>query len=571
MSQHETLIEVAVAAYVSRPSEKSERDVLELLSEIPPDRLPHTHRSLLRKLGEQHARLAAVTSPPLRTGVVFRVGIYAPKGHSAGGPQDDGRADGDGGPTNGGAADGPAPLALVRLLPGGAQALCAVAPGLDLEVGDLVAITSDGGAILDRVTSFHGADIGSVERVKTDTGEVVIRGANDDEIVVTAAPRVLKDPQLKKGCKVRYGRTAEIATLVEEECDTRSDALADHIPDLTWDDLGGMRDIRDRFMQVEQRLVTPAEELAEFGLTKRVLLLLTGRPGCGKSYCAKILCASLRHRLGHDRVVFIIRRAADDLSPLVGVSEANIRRHFERSRALAERGYYVVFTYDEFEGLFPHRGNSHFSTIVENTLTDTLLAELDGMAELDNFVMLALTNRPDMVDSALLRDRRFGEQIVFRAPDWPDCQQIFRIHLAGRPCATGTSIDELAERGAARIFTPQSDGSGSPAVAVVRFDDGRTEEITRAQLVTGALIQAACDAAAERAWLRSTKGGPKGIATPDVLAAVDAAFVKYPTSMRGTNLVEYVDWPRDKAARVVAVDPPASGHGPVAAPMVEAA
>lgn len=553
MSELARLLEGAIGAYVSRPNEDSERQVLELLTLLPPEERLAAYRTLLRIMQEQQAQLDEATSPPLRTAVVVQPSCYPPNGRSSNGDSPGGeRAD----EAHGG-GNGHAPLAMVRMLPGGAQALCAVVPGLELEIGDLVAVTSDGGAIIYRITKFQGGEIGSVVRVKEDTGEIVLRGLNEDELVVTATTAVLTDPQLKRGSKVRYGRSTEIATLVEAGIDARSDSVIDTIPDLDWSYLGGMEEIKRQFLRVERQLLAAGDELQEYRLSKRLLFLLTGPAGTGKTLCGKLLAASLRRQLGDDKVVFIIRRADQDLSPLVGVTEANIRSHFDRARALAEQGYVVVVIYDEFEGLFPHRGHSPFSTMVERSLPNVLLGELDGMSRLENFVMFALTNRPDLIDPAILRDRRLGRQIEFRAPDWPESEEIFRIHLQDRVCAEGLTVGDLAERGASRIFTPQNTASGSPAVVVVRFDDGRTEEITRAQMVTGALIESVCDAAAEEAWLRDTQGGPRGITVEDVVDAVDAAFDKFPSRIRETNIMEYVSWPRDKARRVEAVEPPA--------------
>ncbi len=518
-------------AYTADPTTEKSAEVAQFIRTGPEPIAVAVVHGLLDTLSEQREKLEAVMAPPLRTGVVWQPQFYRQNG-------------------------GPA-CALVKLLPGGADALCSTLPGLQLESGDYVVLTESQGAVIGRLGRYQGFEIGRLERVKADSQELVVTGVNREEIVVGASTALLSDPDLKPGCKVRYSRQASMATCLEETADDPSAALVEEIPDLTWDQLGGLGEVREQLIDAEELFTASAADLDSYGLRKRLLIVFTGKPGTGKTYAAKILCADLRRRLGSDKVKFVLIRAAQLLDPLVGKTEANIRERFEYVRAMASKGFYVIMVWDEIDALFHTRGGSRGSTIVDHTLTPTLLAELDGMAPLGNFMMIAITNRPDLLDSAALREGRLGRTVYFRGPNWPEVEEIFRIHLDGRRPAKRFTRDQLAERAAAHVFTPQ--GNGATEVAVVRLRDGRRETIDAADLVTGALIEQVCEDSAHQAWLRGRRGGIEGITPQDLHRALDESFADYPLRLKPWNLTDYLEWPLDKVREVVDVEPARNG------------
>ncbi len=569
MEDNERLIVNLVEAYAADPNELAGERLAHFLESRPADERGAAYRALLKACREQHLRLEEATSPPLRTAVVVRPGYYTPgngrAAHGFGNGDLESALGLEGLELNGGgngAANGHAPLALVRLLPGGAHALCAVDPDLVLGTGDMVALTTNGGAVVDRIGPYEGGDIGCVEGVKTETDELVLSGLNEEQIVVTGCSRVFEDPRLKVGAKVRYDKAVEIATRVEEEAEARSDSLASEIPDLSWSDFGGLPEVVQQLREVEESLLMSASSLARYGLPRKAVVVLSGLPGTGKTYSIKVLAASLRRRLGDDKVVMIIRRAADDLDALVGVTEKRIRGHFERIRDLASRGYFTIFIWDEIDCLLRTRSGHNTGTMVDATIPNTVLGELGGIAKIDNCLIVSATNRIDLVDRGVIRDGRFGEEIPFPLPDWESCEQILRVHLRRRESVLGDPLEEMAERAAAHIWTPQTEGCAGPPVVVARFDDGRTRAISRGDLVTGAKLEAVCETATKSAMMRAAAGGPGLVRTSDLLAAIDRSYRKYRGRITWQSLPDYVDWPLDETRRVTAIEAPAgAGNG----------
>ncbi len=537
MNHPHRLGEQLVAAYLADPDGANRAELAHLLVSGPPELRDATLDALLRTAAEQHAQLEAAAAPPLRVGVVVEPAFL------------------DG--------VGTQPYALVKTLPGGTPTLCPLGPDVQVEAGDEVVLTGNLGRVVRRAGRFRGGEVGRVVRLKPASREIVVGGTAGEELVLRVDDALAASTDLRAGATVRYCRQLAWATDVELPADDAAADLADAIPaELGWDDLGGLGDIKPQLMDIEALFMASDDELARRRLRRRQLVVFSGRPGTGKTYASKVLAASLRRRLGPDGVGYLLISAAELLSPLVGQSEANIRAVFARARALAAHGLRVMMVWDEFEGLFHARGSSHTSTIVDNTLTPTLLSELDGLAGLRDFLMIAITNRADLLDSAVVRDGRLGHTVHFRGPTgWPEVEAIFRVHLAGRALAPGWDPGRLAERAAAAVFTPQRDGP--PAVAVVRLRDGRREAVSRADLVTGALIAGAVERAVERELLRAARGGPAGLAPDDVHHALDGAFAAHAARLKPWNLAEQLDWPPDKAAEAVAVEP-AAGRRPAA-------
>lgn len=530
MTDSDELADRLLQAFLADPGEENRKALEQVILAGPPQLRHQVLEATLGTLGKHHQKLEAATAPPLRVGVV------------AGLPS---------------SVNGGPPVARVRILPSGAPTLCPVFPNLQLRIGDEAILSGDQGTIIECLGPYRGNLIGRVDQLKTDTRELVLQGIHREVAVMAVSDNLWEHPDLKPGCRVRYDAQAQMVTGIEETVDERSASLVGLIPEeLSWSDMGGLSEIKAQLLELEEMLLAGDEDLARQGLSKRAMALFTGKPGTGKTYAARILCADLRRRLGSDHVAYVLISAAELLDPYVGRSEHNVRDEFAKVRGLAEKGYMVIMVWDEIECLFGTRGRLH-STIVEQTLTPTLLAELDGMNPLGSFLMIGITNRPDLLDSAVMREGRLGDTIRFRGPNWPEAERIFGIHLRNRQPASSFTCEELAERAAAQLFTPQKDGP--PAVAMVRFRDDRRETITCPDLVTGDLIRGVCERGARRAWWRGRRGGEEGITPQDLRHAHNEVFAPFADRLKPWNLMDYLDWPLDKVQEVVAVEPPKQG------------
>ncbi len=203
------------------------------------------------------------------------------------------------------------------------------------------------------------------------------------------------------------------------------------IPDVGWDDVGGLDEVKRQLREAVEWPFTHQElfRLARAEAPKGILLF--GPPGTGKTLVAKAIA-------GEARVNFIPVRGPSLLSKWVGESEKGVREVFRKARQAAPC---IVF-FDEIDALVSPRGRGD-SQVTDRVLSQ-MLTEMDGIEELKGVMVLAATNRPDLLDPALLRPGRFDLLLELPLPDERARADIFRLHVKARPLATGVDLAALA-------------------------------------------------------------------------------------------------------------------------------
>jgi transitional endoplasmic reticulum ATPase len=207
------------------------------------------------------------------------------------------------------------------------------------------------------------------------------------------------------------------------------------VPAVRWDDVGGLdsavQTLRDG---IELPLRHP-EAFRRVGVRPAKGFLLFGPPGTGKTLLAKAVA-----REGEAN--FIAAKASDLLSKWYGESERQVARLFARARQVAPT---VVFL-DEIDALAPERGSGSGDSAAAERVVNTLLAELDGLEELSGVVVIGASNRPSLIDAALLRPGRFDELVYVPVPDRRGRRKILGIHTARMPLAQDVDLDAIADR-----------------------------------------------------------------------------------------------------------------------------
>jgi transitional endoplasmic reticulum ATPase len=207
------------------------------------------------------------------------------------------------------------------------------------------------------------------------------------------------------------------------------------VPNIRWTDVGGLGEAQERLREgVELPLKNP-EAFRRLGIRPAKGFLLYGPPGTGKTLLAK---ATAREAEAN----FIATKSSDLLSKWYGESEQQIARLFARARQVAPT---VIFI-DELDSLVPARGGGLGEPQVTERVVNTILAEMDGLEELQSVVVIGATNRPNLVDPALLRPGRFDELIYVSVPDESGRRRILAIHTEGMPLGPDVDLDSLAAR-----------------------------------------------------------------------------------------------------------------------------
>ncbi len=206
-------------------------------------------------------------------------------------------------------------------------------------------------------------------------------------------------------------------------------------PDVRWEDIGGLDDAQMRLKEgVELPLRNP-DAFRRLGIRPAKGFLLYGPPGTGKTLLAKAVAREAQAN-------FIATKSSDLLSKWYGESEQQIARLFARARQVAP----CIIFFDEIDSLAPARGSGRGEPQSTERVVNTLLAEMDGLEELQSVVVIGATNRPTMLDTALLRPGRFDELIYVTVPDVGGRRRILSIHTAKMPLAKDVDLDSVAER-----------------------------------------------------------------------------------------------------------------------------
>lgn len=205
------------------------------------------------------------------------------------------------------------------------------------------------------------------------------------------------------------------------------------IPDVKWDDVGGLDKVKQTLRETIEWPLTYTELFERAKTTPRKGILLYGLPGTGKTMLAKAVA-------NESEVNFISVRGPELLSKWVGESERGVREVFKKARQAAPC---IVF-FDELDSLAPVRSAGSGDSRVTDRVISQFLTELDGLEELKGVVVLAATNRLDIVDPAMLRPGRFDFLLRLSVPDEKARLEIFKVHTKGKPLDNDVDLEALA-------------------------------------------------------------------------------------------------------------------------------
>ena len=199
-----------------------------------------------------------------------------------------------------------------------------------------------------------------------------------------------------------------------------------------WDDAGGLNDVKQHLIEAVEWPIKTPEIFTKLGIRPPKGILLYGPPGCGKTLLARAVATE-------SEANFISIKGPEVFSKWVGESEKAIREVFRKARMAAPA---VVFL-DEIDSLTPRRGMGMSDSGVSERVISQLLTEMDGITTLQDIVVIAATNRPDMVDSAVLRPGRFDRLIYVPEPDEKSRLQILKIYTKGMPIAKDVDLNQI--------------------------------------------------------------------------------------------------------------------------------
>ena len=268
-------------------------------------------------------------------------------------------------------------------------------------------------------------------------------GADLEALCKEAAMSVIRDvlPQIDMD--------EEIPSEVLEELVVDRDAMVDglrmvepsqmrevmvEVPQTTWDDIGGLNETKDRLKEMVEWPQMYPERFEKMGIEVPKGILLYGMPGTGKTLLAKAVANESDSN-------FISIKGPEVFSKYVGESEEAVREIFKKARQVAP----CILFIDEIDAIAPRRGSRNSDSGVGDRVVNQLLTELDGIESLEGVTVIAATNRPDMIDPAIMRTGRVDRSVEIPIPDVEARKKIFEVHTEDMPLADDVDLDELAQ------------------------------------------------------------------------------------------------------------------------------
>jgi transitional endoplasmic reticulum ATPase len=207
------------------------------------------------------------------------------------------------------------------------------------------------------------------------------------------------------------------------------------VPQVHWNEVGGLKIVKQELMESVEWPLKKPEVFKKMGIKPPRGILLFGPPGCGKTLLARAVATE-------SEANFISIKGPEIFSKWVGESEKAIREVFRKGRTAAP----AIIFFDELDAIVPKRGLGYSDSGASERVISQLLTEIDGIESLQNVLVIAATNRPDILDPAVLRPGRFDRLIYVPSPDIDSLKEIFKIHAHSMPLSRDVEIEELARK-----------------------------------------------------------------------------------------------------------------------------
>ena len=435
---------------------------------------------------------------------------------------------------------------LARILVGGAEYYANVDPRVeagDLKIGAQI-LVNDAYAVIKTLGYDRNGPILKLAEAMPD-GRLRFEQEMGRQPLILQRSTDLVGTQLKAGDEVRIDPTFRIA--IEKLADrTSGKHLLDEVPKITWEQIGGQHEAIAAIRKAVEYPLLHAKTFEQFKFSQPKGFLLYGPPGCGKTLIGQAAAGSLSKLMGESKQddpraaggrppvtsgAFLHVKGPEILNMWLGESERMVRDLFAQARARRKAGALPFIFIDEAESVLGTR-RAMRSFNISNTLVPMFCSEMDGIESLHDVVIILASNRPDLIDPAVLRPGRIDRKIKVARPNRESSAEILKVYLTeelpldqaviakrgGEPRqAVASLIDETIEA----IFTRTDENR----LLSIRLRNGQNNVLYRGDLVSGAILSSIVQRAKEKAIERTIQSGaPAGLLAEDLFEAVAEEF-----------------------------------------------
>ena len=343
----------------------------------------------------------------------------------------------------------------------------------------------------------------------------------------------LADVKLKSGDEVRLDPSLKIA-IERIESKERNDYTLEAVPQIPWSKVGGLDETIQRIKDTIEQPILHPELFKRFQYSVPKGFLLHGPPGCGKTLIGKATAYNLTERLKTEtgeeiEGAFLHIKGPEILNMWLGESERKVREIFQAAREKRAEGKLAFIFIDEAESILGTR-RAMRSHSISNTLVPMFCAEMDGIEPLQEVVIILATNRPDLIDPAVLRPGRIDRKIKVTRPNKEAAKDIFSIYLTPKlPIKTepGETADkEVVDGLITQVVDEMFRETAENRFLEVSLRSGRRDILYRGQLCSGAIIESIVQRAKESAMKRAIADPETepGISLDDLFDAFNAEY-----------------------------------------------